>query len=347
MLGVRFIVQCANEGCTPVLLNIADDVKWSVVHQDTFAARNMWSIGERLILTAGSVNASNNRHFPSVNIAFRVARQPFYYMMNVCVPSALFSLLAIAMMGLPVNYPPSRLTYLLAVTLTVVTYKLWLGDKLPAVTYLSLLDKYQLWCAAIIICIDFETAVQGSIMDVTDIGYPWTDRYFMIVAAACWIVLHLWFGHIAWHEHYRFNWIAKNARKYGLGDASSTNVLTLKEQFHRSSNHRSCTDRRRTRRPSDTYKEEHAKTLQRCTVSPTGPEQASGSVHQTKPSDTYKEEQAKKTKRFSVKANNSAATLVQEHRRENLVHRLSTQMFWPQSKAAGPETNQSIESKVC
>eukprot|EP00966_Prymnesium_polylepis_P134637 3111686-Prymnesium_polylepis.1 len=82
---------CANEGCTPVLLNIADDVKWSVVHQerhasptanalarmvtcacvfclplqDTFAARNMWSIGERLILTAGSVNASNNRHFPS------------------------------------------------------------------------------------------------------------------------------------------------------------------------------------------------------------------------------------------------------------------------------------------
>jgi len=39
------------------------------------------------------------------------------------MPSSLFSLLAVLLMLLPINYPPARLTYQLTLTLTVITYK--------------------------------------------------------------------------------------------------------------------------------------------------------------------------------------------------------------------------------
>eukprot|EP00966_Prymnesium_polylepis_P208982 4841392-Prymnesium_polylepis.1 len=149
--------------------------------------------------------------------------------MNVFVPSAFFSALAIVMMGLPVNYPPSRLTYLLTVTLTVVTYKLWLGDKLPAVTYLSLLDKYQLLCALIILVIDFETTIFGSVMEVDDMTIPAADRACQILAGSSWVVLQLWFGWLSWHEHFKFSYIAaRRARKSGKSERDNT--ITLKEK---------------------------------------------------------------------------------------------------------------------
>jgi len=147
----------------------------------------------------------------------------------VFVPSAFFSALAIVMMGLPVNYPPSRLTYLLTVTLTVVTYKLWLGDKLPAVTYLSLLDKYQLLCALIILVIDFETTIFGSVMEVDDMTIPAADRACQILAGSSWVVLQLWFGWLSWHEHFKFSYIAaRRARKSGKSERDNT--ITLKEK---------------------------------------------------------------------------------------------------------------------
>ena len=87
VLGIRFVMQCANEGATPVNLMVAQDLKWSIVSQvrqahfyfsrrrpiscplfivqDDFAARNSWKIGERLILNLEPVSASNNRFFPS------------------------------------------------------------------------------------------------------------------------------------------------------------------------------------------------------------------------------------------------------------------------------------------
>jgi hypothetical protein len=88
VLGIRFVMQCANEGATPINLMVARDLKWSIVSQvgrnlcsissrhrlrsrplsdtqDDFAARNSWKIGERLILNLEPVSASNNRFFPS------------------------------------------------------------------------------------------------------------------------------------------------------------------------------------------------------------------------------------------------------------------------------------------
>jgi len=138
-----------------------------------------------------------------------VDRRPFYYLINGFLPSCLFSLLAIFFMFLPVHYPPSRLTYVLTLTLTVVAYKLWLSDKLPAMTYLSLLDTYQLTSALIILVIAFETTIVASIVDGYEQEKPLrvhaVDRVCQGLTGALWLWLQAWFLWRAWTEHYRFS----------------------------------------------------------------------------------------------------------------------------------------------
>ena len=124
------------------------------------------------------------------------------------MPSSLFSLLAVLLMLLPINYPPARLTYQLTLTLTVITYKVSLSNLLPAITDLTVLDKHQLLCFFIILAIVFETALLGSVMDCELVGYctPPTiiiaDRVSQGVAGFMWLCVHVWFVRVAWFEHY-------------------------------------------------------------------------------------------------------------------------------------------------
>ena len=155
------------------------------------------------------MSASDVRSYPALDISIPVDRRPFYYLINGFLPSCLFSLLAIFFMFLPVHYPPSRLTYVLTLTLTVVAYKLWLSDKLPAMTYLSLLDTYQLTSALIILVIAFETTIVASIVEGYEHEEPLrvhaVDRVCQGLTGAVWLWLQVWFLWRAWREHYRFS----------------------------------------------------------------------------------------------------------------------------------------------
>ena len=137
-------------------------------------------------------------------------RKPFFYLINVAMPASLFSLLAIVLMLLPANYPPSRLTYQLTLTLTVVAYKVSLMNMLPAITYLTVLDKLQLLCFFIILAVVFETTVVGSLIkcgaetaDCQEHDFILNvDRVSQAVAGAAWLLVHFWFARVAWVEHY-------------------------------------------------------------------------------------------------------------------------------------------------
>ena len=111
-------------------------------------------------------------------------------------------------MLLPINYPPSRLTYQLTLTLTVITYKVSLANLLPAITDLTVLDKHQLLCFFIILAIVFETALLGSVTDCGSVDYctppnlTRIDRVSQGVAGFMWLCVHVWFVSVAWREHY-------------------------------------------------------------------------------------------------------------------------------------------------
>ena len=113
ILTVNLVFTVANEGATPIDLAFAEKVDTSVVDQASFADKNAWHIANELHLELTSVVASSGRTYPAMAISVRVYRRPFFFLINVAMPTGLFALLGIAIMSLPVNYPPARLTYML------------------------------------------------------------------------------------------------------------------------------------------------------------------------------------------------------------------------------------------
>lgn len=154
---VLFLARSSLVIAAPVQFVLPDDLKPFVVEQDDFADRNAWMIAQEAGLELTTVGISASRRFPALAIHVKVFRSPFFFLVNIALPASFFSLLAVLLMLLPVDYPPSRLTYLLTLTLTVVAYKLSTSNHMPEVTYLTTIDKFQLWSAAMVLAIVFET----------------------------------------------------------------------------------------------------------------------------------------------------------------------------------------------
>ena len=199
-LAITVVVQCALQGMTPVEIAIPDNIILGMVDRSDFAARNSWELDDHIDLSLTTVTASKSRRFPALSISVAVRRRPFFYLTNVVAPMGLFSLLGATILLLPITFPPSRLSYLISLALTVVAYKLSTSNMIPVITYLTLLDKYLLTCSMIIILACFESAIVGAISrvgtgDETDElerlanAVDWVT---FAVACTIWIAVHVW-----------------------------------------------------------------------------------------------------------------------------------------------------------
>jgi len=207
-LTVTLVVNCADQGATPVDVILGKTLQPSVVSQADFADRNAWMITRSLSLDLTDVGTSSTRRFPALAVTVRVRRLAFYYHINVALPSALFTVLSVVLLSLPINFPPARLTYSLALTLTVVAYKLSTSNAMPTVTYLTTVDKFQLLNALIVLFTVFETAVLGVFLNYPfDVDYSETlhliDQVIQIFCALASSVLITWWLSITCKEERR------------------------------------------------------------------------------------------------------------------------------------------------
>ena len=123
--------------------------------------------------------------------------------MNIALPAGTFGLLSVYFMLLHVNYPPSRLTYLLTLTLTLVAYKLSTNAHMPTVTYLTTIDRYEWWNAAIVLGSVFETAglaahlhfydSQNSVSDPLPPVASVVDFVAQGIFGVVWLLVNAWF----------------------------------------------------------------------------------------------------------------------------------------------------------
>ena len=206
ILTVNLVFTVANEGATPIDLAFAEKVDTSVVDQASFADKNAWHIANELHLELTSVVASSGRTYPAMAISVRVYRRPFFFLINVAMPTGLFALLGIAIMSLPVNYPPARLTYMLTLMLTLVAYKLSMSSSMPSITYLTSIDKYQLGMSGIILAITFETTVcalwqSPDAMEPMAEAVVLADTISQIVFGVLWLLGNSWWGTRMFVEH--------------------------------------------------------------------------------------------------------------------------------------------------
>jgi len=84
--------------------------------------------------------------YPGLNFALKVVRRPEFYLYNVVLPLFLLVAIAFSAFALTPEFLPDKLNIIMTILLTTVAYKLYIGDHIPKVSYLTYLDKYILLC---------------------------------------------------------------------------------------------------------------------------------------------------------------------------------------------------------
>jgi len=199
-LTVTFVINCANEGSTPVdIILDPSKVRPFVVSQEDFADRNEWDIAQDVGLQLITVGASSERRFPALAISVNVRRHPFFYLVNIALPAGLFALLAVIIVLLPVE--SERIHYLLTLLFTSIAHKLSISENMPTITYFTLLDTYCVTCTMIIMVNSLETAIIGHAEDESKVVI--FDQICFALTGVAWLIVNVALAYMVWLKYVR------------------------------------------------------------------------------------------------------------------------------------------------
>ena len=143
-------------------------------------------------------------YYPAFAVGVRLNRSPEFYLYNVSIPMGSFSLLAI-FSGFALDHTAGsdRLGVGLTLILTAAAYKFAIATMVPSISYLTLLDKYVLQQAGIIVLITFEHAIfaflagplkkleanwDGEVIENLEHYFELLDKMAMFVILVIWVI---------------------------------------------------------------------------------------------------------------------------------------------------------------
>ena len=142
------------------------------------------------------IMSSSGLKYPKLVMSMKVTRRSEFHLFYIALPMFLIVALSFPVSLLPVSDLTGRLGLLLTLLLSAITYTSLLRDHLPKVSYLTLLDKYVLFCnfllaasAAESSLIFFATKRKWDLLaknDIEDIE----DRFIGLLSFL-WVLLHV------------------------------------------------------------------------------------------------------------------------------------------------------------
>lgn len=173
----------------------------SIVQSSNFMLDNVWTLQPVAVFEAGVSHASQSRSGTSRPLAIvklYIDRKSQYYLVNIALPMALICALSFSSYGIDPNDLPARLSVTLTLVLTAVAYKFVLAQSIPAVSYLTTLDKYVL-CQLGFLCV---AALENVVS--AHAGESHNGIYvFQGLIAGAWVLFHVFC-----YQYYK-NWLKK------------------------------------------------------------------------------------------------------------------------------------------
>jgi len=200
-LQVTLACNCRTTGRVSVDLVVAKDAISAVVPAG-FQLFHLWDLvstssedarSGAVTLTPTLWGPRPDRKFPAVIIGTRVKRRHSYYVVNIMVPMVMFVLLSMLQWVVPRYDAPSRLSITLTLVLTAAAYKFAVSTMMPAISYLTILDKYVIFCWLTIMAAAFEgglLAVPPENSEAADV----VDRALLGVTLATFVVGNAYFA---------------------------------------------------------------------------------------------------------------------------------------------------------
>ena len=134
----------------------------SVVPASTFLLKEEYWLSKYVFVEGSWTDpalSSTRTKYPKLTWSLKITRRSDFYVLYIALPMFLFVSLSFPVSLLPLAALAERLGLFLTLLLSAITYTSLLRDHLPMVSYLTLLDKYVLFCQVLIAAGAFESAL--------------------------------------------------------------------------------------------------------------------------------------------------------------------------------------------
>ena len=186
--------KCATAGPCPLHFHIAPDAVRDVAGT-RFALTNSWRLADELLLEATTVCSTRTRVFPALRISASITRRPTFYLVNVALPASFLSLMALLNFCIPQEAIGERLGYSSTLALTIVSAKFAASSSMPAIAYLTLIDRFQLACIGIIFLVVAEAGVFALL---SPHAAAQAESVLMHTSIMMWLLVHFNFAAKSW-----------------------------------------------------------------------------------------------------------------------------------------------------
>jgi hypothetical protein len=192
-LTISMVVNCRESGPVPVAIELDDLVAKSVDPRKSFALYQEWHLADLICVRVGRTSADiADRVFPQISFSFFVARRPGFVLTNVALPTLLISTLSFVPFCLdPMDYIADRFALLFALVLTTVTFKSIISTMVPAIAYLTWVDKYVL---ASSLCVFASMLISALVFVVPSPDPRRTDNIACACLGVVWLCAQLYYG---------------------------------------------------------------------------------------------------------------------------------------------------------
>lgn len=148
-------------GMMPLEIVNAPSLQTGII-EEGFVDGMMWDLYRGLDSRPGAVGRTEDRMFPTLEMVMIVGRQPTFFLLNLWLPVFFFVPMAMLQFAVPRETVADRLSVSLAIVLTAVAHKYSMTSLVPAISYLTFLDKYVISSLLLIVVITFQGLI-GSV----------------------------------------------------------------------------------------------------------------------------------------------------------------------------------------
>ena len=152
------------------------------VDTGNFSLANVWRLEPIVDAFISSYQAMEGRTYPVLSMRCHIHRLPGFYVLNVVLPMGLFALMTL--LRFRIQLPDLRLSFSMTLIFIAIAYKFVTIGALPAIAYLTLLDKFVMSQTLLIVLSAFEHGF----------GHQEYDLIVVWLTVGLWIAAHLYFA---------------------------------------------------------------------------------------------------------------------------------------------------------
>ena len=162
----------------------------------SFTFGNEYDLQEGIKFTQGVTakdESASLRQYPTLSMAVVVTRKVGYWAFNVVLPLYLITSVSCASFAVPPEEVADRCSITMTMMLTTVAYKYLISDRLPTISYLTLIDQYVLVNMLLQVAFIIIIVVQGGIANTGNYAansQPYQIR-FVVFLTVIWTIFHV------------------------------------------------------------------------------------------------------------------------------------------------------------